>query len=64
VSRTDDVSAIMPLAELERLAIMRTLEHTRGNKRAAAAILGVYRPTLYSKLRKYGIFDSAAGGEA
>jgi DNA-binding NtrC family response regulator len=46
---------IMPLAELERLAIMRTLEHTRGNKRAAAAILGVYRPTLYSKLRKYGI---------
>jgi DNA-binding NtrC family response regulator len=46
---------IMPLAELERLAILRTLEHTRGNKRAAAAILGVYRPTLYSKLRKYGI---------
>jgi DNA-binding NtrC family response regulator len=46
---------MLPLAELERLAIMRTLEHTRGNKRAAAAILGVYRPTLYSKLRKYGI---------
>lgn len=46
---------IMPLAELERLAIVRTLRHTRGNKRAAAALLGVYRPTLYSKLRKYGI---------
>ena len=48
---------MMPLAELERLAILRTLEHTRGNKRQAAAILGVYRPTLYSKLRKYGIGD-------
>ena len=46
---------VMPLAELERLAILRTLEHTGGNKRAAAAILGVYRPTLYNKLRKYGI---------
>jgi DNA-binding NtrC family response regulator len=46
---------MLRLAELERLAILRTLEHTGGNKGAAAAILGVYRPTLYSKLRKYGI---------
>jgi transcriptional regulator with PAS, ATPase and Fis domain len=46
---------LLPLAELERLAIVRALEHTRGNKRAAAALLGIYRPTLYSKLRKYGI---------
>ena len=38
-----------------RLAIIQTLERTRGNKRAAASILGVYRPTLYSKLRKYKI---------
>jgi transcriptional regulator with PAS, ATPase and Fis domain len=52
------VPPMATLAELERLAILRTLEHTRGNKRAAAAILGVYRPTLYSKLRKYGIGDS------
>jgi DNA-binding NtrC family response regulator len=50
---------ILPLAELERLAILRALEHTRGNKRAAAALLGIYRPTLYSKLRKYGIMESA-----
>jgi transcriptional regulator with PAS, ATPase and Fis domain len=49
---------ILPLAELERLAILRTLEHTHGNKRAAAALLGVYRPTLYSKLRKYGLDGS------
>ena len=42
----DGMPPIMALAELERLALMCTLEHTRGNKRAAAAILGVYRPTL------------------
>jgi DNA-binding NtrC family response regulator len=58
VAGSPAVPPMMPLAELERLAILRTLEHTRGNKRAAAAILGVYRPTLYSKLRKYGIRDS------
>lgn len=52
---SDTAPPLMPLAELERLAIVRALEHTRGNKRAAAALLGIYRPTLYSKLRKYGI---------
>jgi DNA-binding NtrC family response regulator len=46
---------LQTLAAIEKWAIQRTLEHTRGNKRAAAAILGVYRPTLYNKLRKYGI---------
>ncbi len=43
------------LEEIERVAIMQTLERTRGNKRAAANILGVYRPTLYSKLKKYNL---------
>jgi transcriptional regulator with PAS, ATPase and Fis domain len=53
---------LIPLAELERMAIVRALEHTRGNKRAAAALLGIYRPTLYSKLRKYGIIEAASPG--
>lgn len=43
------------LAELERVAILQTLERTRWNKRATASILGLHRPTLYSKLKKYGI---------
>ena len=43
----------LTLAAIERQAILRTLERTNGNKRAAASILGVYRPTLYGKLRKY-----------
>jgi DNA-binding NtrC family response regulator len=43
------------LADLERLAIVQTLERFDGNKRAAAKALGVHRPTLYSKLKKFHI---------
>ncbi len=43
----------LTLAEIEKRAILQTLERTNGNKRAAASILGVYRPTLYGKLKKY-----------
>ncbi len=57
---SDGAMPVLPLAEMERLAIVRALEHTRGNKRAAAALLGIYRPTLYSKLRKYGIIEPPA----
>jgi DNA-binding NtrC family response regulator len=52
------------LEEIERIAIMQTLERTRGNKRAAANILGVYRPTLYSKLRKYKLGGVTGDSEA
>jgi DNA-binding NtrC family response regulator len=44
------------LEEIERIAIVQTLERTRGNKRAAAAMLGIHRPTLYNKLRRYGLW--------
>jgi DNA-binding NtrC family response regulator len=44
------------LADLERMAILQTLERTNWNKRAAANILGVYRPTLYNKLKKYKLW--------
>jgi DNA-binding NtrC family response regulator len=43
------------LAEIEKLAILQTLERTSWNKRRAASILGVYRPTLYNKLRKHNL---------
>ncbi|MFN7946153.1 MAG: sigma-54 dependent transcriptional regulator [Blastocatellia bacterium] len=45
----------MTLDEIERLVIARTLERTQGNKLEAARILGIYRPRLYSKIRKYKI---------
>jgi DNA-binding NtrC family response regulator len=45
----------MTLEEIERLVIAQTLQRTRGNKQQAAQILGIYRPRLYSKIRKYKI---------
>ncbi|HZS05065.1 MAG TPA: sigma-54 dependent transcriptional regulator [Blastocatellia bacterium] len=45
----------MTLAEIERLIIAKTLQRTNGNKQEAARILGIYRPRLYGKIRKYGI---------
>jgi len=44
------------LEEVERLTILQTLELTGWNKRATAHILGIHRPTLYNKLRKYRLW--------
>lgn len=43
------------LERLERVAIMATLTATRGNKKKAAARLGISRATLYRKLRSLDI---------
>jgi len=43
------------LAELERVAIERTLEETGGDKAAAARVLGINKSTLYRKLQKYSL---------
>jgi transcriptional regulator of acetoin/glycerol metabolism len=43
------------LEDIERASILKALDATRWNKQAAAAILGLRRPTLYSKMRKHGI---------
>jgi DNA-binding NtrC family response regulator len=48
------------LAEIERMAILQTLQRTNWNKQEAAAILGLYRPTLYSKMKKHEIKDMKA----
>jgi DNA-binding NtrC family response regulator len=45
------------LAEIERATIEQTLERTGWNKQEAAHVLGLYRPTLYSKMRKHDIRD-------
>jgi Transcriptional regulator containing PAS, AAA-type ATPase, and DNA-binding domains len=43
------------LERMERVAIMATLTATRGNKKKAAARLGISRATLYRKLRSLDI---------
>ena len=45
------------LAEIEKMAILQTLQRTNWNKQEAAQILGLYRPTLYSKMKKHEIQD-------
>ena len=48
------------------MAIMQTLQRTNWNKQEAAQILGLYRPTLYSKMKKHDIRDAGkrAAGNA
>ena len=43
------------LEDIERASILKALDATRWNKQAAAALLGLRRPTLYSKMRKHNI---------
>jgi DNA-binding NtrC family response regulator len=48
-------SPVIPLAELERTAIMQALDHTRGDRALAAYLLGIGRTTLYRKLKGYDV---------
>ncbi len=47
------VPTVVPLAELERRAILNALEYTRGDRAVAAHLLGIGRTTLYRKLKEY-----------
>ena len=46
---------VRSLGEIEREHILRVLRAARGNKTAAARLLGLDRKTLYRKLQHYGI---------
>jgi DNA-binding NtrC family response regulator len=54
----------MTMEEIEREAILQTLERTGGNVKRAAQILDYHRPTLYRKLKKYGIRADEPATEA
>ena len=51
------IPAHRTLAEIEKMTIEQTLQRTNWNKQEAAQRLGLYRPTLYSKMRKHDIQD-------
>ena len=53
-------TGLMPLADVEKLQILYTLEQTDNNKSKAARILGISRQTLREKLRLY---DADSGGD-
>ena len=43
------------LSTVEREHILRALQHARGNKKAAARMLGVSRRALYRRLERLGL---------
>jgi DNA-binding NtrC family response regulator len=49
------VPTIVPLAELERRAILNALDCTNGDRAVAAHRLGIGRTTLYRKLKEYDL---------
>jgi two-component system response regulator HydG len=51
----DAVPADLPLEDVEKTTILKTLESTDGNKSEAARRLGITRKTLHKKLKKYGM---------
>ena len=55
--------SVVPLAEVERQAILFALERTEGNKTRAAALLGISRQTLRTKLKDYALDPGADSGE-
>jgi two-component system response regulator HydG len=51
--RVPQKDELLPLEELERRAILRTLRETNDDKLAAARMLGIGKTTLYRKLKQY-----------
>jgi two-component system response regulator HydG len=49
------MSGDMPLEDVEKAAILNTLEAAGGNKSEAARRLGITRKTLHKKLKAYGV---------
>jgi DNA-binding NtrC family response regulator len=48
-------SGVQSLDDVERTAILQALAECRGNKKKAAELLGIQRPTLYNKMKRYAI---------
>jgi|HubBroStandDraft_2_1064218.scaffolds.fasta_scaffold108057_1 two-component system response regulator AtoC len=58
----DDLSLHPAVARVEKQLILRALERAKGNRSAAARLLGIGRPQLYAKLEEHGLAGSRADG--
>jgi DNA-binding NtrC family response regulator len=59
----EDLSLHAATASLERRLIARALERARGNRSAAARLLGIGRPLLYAKLEEHGLGNRSTSGD-
>jgi transcriptional regulator with PAS, ATPase and Fis domain len=53
--QSNGVAGVQNLDDLERNAIIQALAQCHGNKKKAAQVLGIQRPTLYNKMKRYAI---------
>jgi transcriptional regulator with GAF, ATPase, and Fis domain len=57
LTEPERMGAQSSLKEVERAHILRVLRSQAWNKKAAAEILGIGRPTIYDKMKQYGITE-------
>ena len=48
-------TGVQSLDDVERTTIIQALAECHGNKKKAAELLGIQRPTLYNKMKRYAI---------
>ena len=48
-------AGVQTLDDMERNTILQALAQCHGNKKKAAQLLGIQRPTLYNKMKRYAI---------
>ena len=58
--RADQTAPLATLSRLERDHVLRALERARGNKKAAAEMLGVSRRAFYRRLERLALGDTIA----
>jgi DNA-binding NtrC family response regulator len=54
-ARSGNNGGVQNLDDMEREAIIAALAQCHGNKKKAAQVLGIQRPTLYNKMKRYAI---------
>ena len=55
IERSVAPQGVQSLDDMERVTILQALAQCHGNKKKAAELLGIQRPTLYNKLKRYAI---------
>jgi transcriptional regulator with PAS, ATPase and Fis domain len=63
-TESSDFSFDLPLEEVEKSHILRTLTYNHGNKTKTAQSLGITIKTLYNKLHRYGVIQPAAANNS
>jgi DNA-binding NtrC family response regulator len=53
--RNNNNKGVQSLDDMERNTIIQALAQCHGNKKKAAQVLGIQRPTLYNKMKRYAI---------